>query len=434
MHSLKVDPTEAWSIRDQGELTDILTTHPYALFTPFCDGEPLDTMRPLLHSTAETCLYADLSGKPAIVEEFGTLGPMVCGDVAAAAMARVRILDAWTHDHRAAVWWCAFDQTHLDYPPYDWVPLERELGILRDDGTPKPAALAFKDTLSEIKSLPFGRLPARRIDAVCLLTSGQDQWAAAFTAFVLAKQAGFDLRFHYCDQSLPEADLYVMPSVNGITPLSKQIEKQLWQRVADGASLYLSLDECALGDYVSKAGVAISTRARRAAPCRFDFANHQLEIAAPLAYQFTLPPTAEVLAREPDGSPVFFKTSHGKGSVFSLLAPLESVLAARPGAFHPDTAAPHWRLYATMAERVLSRRLVRKTSPWLGITEHPSADGTTIVVVVNYAGREVTDELSLLSGHELADVWLGPAPQAAKTSLTLTLPAAAAAVWQIRPE
>lgn len=433
MHSLKVDPAGPWSVRDQGELTDILTTHPYALFTPHCDREPPDTMRPLLHAAAETCLYTDISGKPAIVEEFGTLGPMICGDDAAAAMTRVRIFDAWAHDARAALWWCAHDQTHLDYAPYDWLPLERELGLLREDGSSKPVALAFKETRAAIDSLPIKKLPPRRIDAVCLLTHGQDQWGAAYTAFILAKQAGFDLKFHYCDRSLPEADLYLMPSVKEHTALPRRIEKQLWARVAAGATLYLSLDDCTLGDYVANTGVKIATRTRRAAPCRLAFAGDAFEISAPVAYDFTLPPSAEVLAREPDGKPAFFKTTHGQGAIYSLLAPLETFLAGRSGAFLPGTALPFWRFYATAAETALARRVVRKESPWLGLTEHARADGTTTLVAVNYSGRELTDRLHLRPGHAFAGALLGPAPEIDGASLILKLPAAAAAVWTISP-
>ena len=35
MHSLS--PQGAWRMQDQGELTDLLTTHPYPYFTPYCD-------------------------------------------------------------------------------------------------------------------------------------------------------------------------------------------------------------------------------------------------------------------------------------------------------------------------------------------------------------------------------------------------------------
>lgn len=64
MHSLPVESGKPWSIYDQGELTDILTTHPYPLFTPHCNREPMDTIRPLLHSTAETSLMQTFPANP----------------------------------------------------------------------------------------------------------------------------------------------------------------------------------------------------------------------------------------------------------------------------------------------------------------------------------------------------------------------------------
>ena len=54
MHSLPVDTTQPWCIRDQGELTDYLTTHPYPPFTPHAGIDPVATIRGSLHAAAET--------------------------------------------------------------------------------------------------------------------------------------------------------------------------------------------------------------------------------------------------------------------------------------------------------------------------------------------------------------------------------------------
>src|SRR5258708_5735335 len=63
MHSLPAEARKPWSIRDQAELTDILTTHPYPVWTPHCNYDPVTTMRPLLHATAVTLLYSGIAGK-----------------------------------------------------------------------------------------------------------------------------------------------------------------------------------------------------------------------------------------------------------------------------------------------------------------------------------------------------------------------------------
>ncbi|EIP99119.1 endo-beta-mannanase [Opitutaceae bacterium TAV1] len=434
MHSLKADPSaeNGWTIRDQGELTDILTTHPYPLFTPHCAREPADTLRPLLHAAAETCLYADLSGRPAMVEEFGTLGPTVCDEATAARVARITLFDTWAHDARAALWWCAWDQSHLDAAPYDWLAIERELGLFRVDGSPKPALHALAEACTAIASLPLpgGRLPPRRIDAVCLLTAGQDHWAAAFTAFILAKQAGFDLRFHYADRPLPPASLYLLPSVKGRAPLSRQRERELWARIEAGSTLYLSLDDGGLGELHARTGLTLRSTSQRSGDAAFEFAGSAFSLPAPCRYEFTPVPDTRILAREGNETPVFLQTPCQRGSVFILLAPLETALATRAEAFSPAPGSPHqafWQLYATFAASRLARRVLGKTSPWIGLTEHPADDGRTLVVATNYSPDVIDETFVPACSQEPDPDW--PAP-----SLRHRFAPASSVVFCLRPK
>lgn len=433
MHTLLADPAaNGWTIRDQGELTDILTVHPYSLFTPHCDREPLNTMRPLLHAAAEASLYADLSGKPAIVEEFGTLGSMCFDDETAAQMARVRVFDAWTHDARATLWWCAWDQTHLDYAPYDWITLERELGLFRQDGSAKPAARAMQQARAAVQSLNIETLPPRRRDAVCLLTAEQDAWGVAFSAFVLAKQAGFDLRFHFCDRAIPPADLYLLPSIRGHSALPARRERELWARVEAGATLYLSLDDGSLGEFTRWSGARVTSRHRRAEACRFSFGGRPFQIPAPVRYQLSLSSDAEVLAAETDGSPLFLKASHGRGTIYSLLAPIEAALSTENEAFSPERLQPFWEIYAHVGQAALERRAAQKNSPWLGITEHPTEDSGVIIALTNYAPEPIEDEIRISGGHALDGVLLGNKTFAkAAGRVVAEFPAHSLSVWKL---
>lgn len=405
MHSLKADPkSSSWTIRDQGELTDVLTTHPYSLFTPHCHKEPLNTMRPLLHAAAETCLYADLSGRPAIVEEFGTLGPMICNDQVAADMMRVRLLDIWVHDCRAALWWCAYDQSQLEQAPYDWLAIERELGLFRTDGTPKLAALAMQETKTFIDRC--GPLPSRRIHAVCLLTEGQDQWGVAYTSFILAKQAGFELRFHYADRPLPDADLYLLPSVNSHAALCRRREKELWSKVEAGATLYLSLDQGTLGDFVTNSSLEIITRHDEPGEVRFEFNHCEMMIpSVTIRYRTRATGPLDSLAQSPAGDVVFCRSSFGKGTIFSLLAPLEASLAKSAGLLGSASGVDHgyWKIYRAIAEKSVSHhRLIVKASPWIGITEHPISSEECVAVMTNYSDQEITDVLEITDGWEVS--------------------------------
>jgi len=104
MHSLS--PKGTWRIEDQAENTDILTTHPYPLWTPYCDQDPINTMKPLMHSTAETRYYQDIGGKPCFAEEIGSMGPMICSNDVEASFARTALFSLWTNGCNGFMWWC----------------------------------------------------------------------------------------------------------------------------------------------------------------------------------------------------------------------------------------------------------------------------------------------------------------------------------------
>ena len=61
---------------------------------------------------------------------------------------------------------------------------------------PKPVLLAMKQFAEDRKKWDVD-LPGAREDAVCILTSGQDQWGTAYMAWCLAKQVSMNLRFCY---------------------------------------------------------------------------------------------------------------------------------------------------------------------------------------------------------------------------------------------
>lgn len=431
MHSLSADPKQPWCLRDQGELTDLLTTHPYPLFTKYCMQEPINTMRPLLHAVAETRLYADISGRPAFVEEFGNLGPMISSEAISADMARVKLYDIWAHDCRAAVWWCAYDQTELEQPPYDWCTIERELGLYRAKGSPKPVLETFKSFAETIEKMPFKTLPPRRLDAVCILTAEQDNWAVAYSSFVLARQAGFDIRFHYGDRELPDADLYLLPSVNGFAPIARRFEKQLWDKVEKGATLYISLGTGALGQFVENSGLCLETRSNRQGKCCFAWRSGQgnLIVSAPERIKLSSD-TAEILAEESDGTPVFCRSHYGKGTIYTLTLPLELSLASKPQAFAPATMQPFFEIYQTVAAEALAKRQVRKSSPWLGVTEHTMPNGDLVVVLINYLPEKLSETLRVAPGYRFSKALAGVAPQ---EGCRLELAANDAAVWLLSP-
>lgn len=400
---------EFWPPETLGELTDLQTTHPYPLWTQYCDQDPVDTIRTLLHSTAESRLYADLGGKPCLVEETGVMGPMMANDETAARFLRTILFSTWANDIRGLLWWCAYDQAHLAHAPYDWIAVERELGLIRADRTLKPVLGELGRFRGFLEDLPVPALPAPAREAVCVLPQDVDPWAISYAAYVLAKQAGFDLTFQRGEAPLKAAQLYIVPSARGINVISRRRWLALLERVRAGAVLYLSLDDALLPEFQSTFGLELLVRRRRENDVvRFVMEDEHWaeEFHLPAAFHLALRPAgAEVLASEADGSPVFTRFAYGQGSIFLLAAPIERALTEAPGGFHLPGAQPFWRIYETIAGQMLSSRAVRKTHPLIGLTEHRLDDSRRAVVAINYSPQPIQTTLSLSAGWSYAQDW-----------------------------
>jgi hypothetical protein len=408
MHGLS--PTGAWRMQDQGELTDLLTTHPYPVFTPHCDLDPVNTVRTILHSTAESRYYADIGGRPCLCQEIGTLGPMIASEAVAADFIRSCLFSLWANDCHGLVWWCASDQTELAHAPYDWHAVERELGLVRNDGSAKPVLGALTGFRELLDRLPVDRLPLRRREAVCVLSEGQDQWAVALGSFALAKQAGFDLEFQYCDQPIRPAPLYLLPCLSGHAMVSRRRMEELLRQVEAGAELYLSLDTGLPSGFEPLTGLEPQTRERRRGPgvLSLDGLEEGLRVPFSADFRVDLTPTrAEVLGREEDGNPAFATCAYGSGRVHFLSLPLERIVATTPGALHRAEAPAYWRVYRHVARAAMAGRLVAKRHPLLAITEHPGQDGDVTVVAINQSPETMDETLALRTGWRVAAVHRG---------------------------
>jgi endo-1,4-beta-mannosidase len=424
MHGLS--PTGTWRMQDQAELTDLLCVHPYPVFTPHCDQDPVNTIRTILHGTAEARLYADIGGKPCLCEEMGTLGPVIASEAIAGDYTRSCLFSLWANDCHGLMWWCANDLTQLGYAPYDWHSVERELGLLRLDGTAKPALQAMTAFRRFLDTLPFDRLPQRTREAVCILSDGQDHWGVAYSSFILAKQAGFDLEFQFCDQPIREAPLYLLPCLNGHAMISRRRMTELLEKVEAGATLYISLDTGLPSSFEAITGLEPQTRERRRdfGQILLDGLGGQPKIPCGGAFKVRLKPTrAEVLGREADGNPAFTVAEYGKGQVYFLSVPMEMMLTQTPGAFHTPDAAPCRLIYRHIATEAVAGRAIRKTHPAVALTEHPLSDTRRVIVAINQSPEAVAETLPLAEGWALAEVYTGDVSADNPKIVTCALPA-----------
>ena len=435
MHSLTPARDDHWTMQDQAEITDLLTTHPYPYFTPHCDQDPVNTLRSCLHATAESRFYSDIGGKPCLAEEVGTLGPMLASEAIAADYLRTVLFSLWAHDCHGLLWWCAFDQLHLVQAPYDWNSCERELGLMRIDRQEKPVLKEIGAFGKFIQDLPVAVLPPRTTQAVCILSEGQDQWGAAFSSFVLARQAGFDLEFQYIDQPLKPASLYLMPSVSGASPCTRRFWLELLEQVKDGATLYVSHNDGLLSPINEPFGIEIQMRQRRSQPVQMQLDGLEgapsLSLAAPVKLQLE-PAGAAVLGRETGGNPVFTCAKYGKGQIYFLSVPIELAASTSPGIFYGPEMQPLWRIYQHIAAPVLAQRAVRKDNPVVGVTEHTLDTAQRVIIAINYSPEPQEVKLSTAAGWKLGQVWHGSTPETTATGLACQIPPNDAVVFVLQ--
>lgn len=382
MHGTLPGENTTWRAGDLGEILDVLCTHPYPLFTPHCGTDPINGVKSALHATAESVMYATTGGIPCFVEEAGTLGPMISNEAVAADYVRVSAFSALVHDLHGYLWWCANEQSHLTHTPYDWDSVERELGLFHSDGTAKPV-LGSLTEIAKFENKLEGKLPPRITDALCILTHGQDEWANAYGSFILAKEAGIDVEFAWCDDEYKKADTYILPGLSGLSSISLHKYRELLSRVKeDGATLYMSIKDALLSPFTEISGLSVTSRSQRASMRSVTLPTGEV---LPLKDKIFLDMDtvgAEVLLRDEDGGVLLSEYKYGRGRVVVLTSALEELVATVP-ASAASAALPYYKIYG-MALKRSGSKIAMSSSPFVCLTEHPIDGQKRIISVINY--------------------------------------------------
>ena len=409
MHGLSTSESSPTPIRLNGEISDILCTHPYAFYVPGCGKEAFNTMRTELHPTAESLLYRDLGGKPCFIEEIGNLGTSCVSDERTAAGMRCTMFSAWANDLKGCLWWCNSDQEVLDFPPYTLTPCERELGMLRQDYTPKPVMREMQAFQEFRASLPFRKLPPRRTDSVIVVSEKSAGWIPGFGAYLLARQAGLDPVFAGAEHELPDAKLYIVCSSESDQSYTWPAQKRIYAKAKGGATvLILYCGDSRFTLLREHAGVKIDFCSRAACERRFALAaypDRELYTWAKSTCRL-LPAEAEVLATTAVGEPMFTRCALGEGQVLLFNAPIDRLAVDRADALTGKWIQPYYLPFRETARLAGVRHVVEKGDcPWVALTEHPSADGSTIVMAINYEPRAM--ECPVKFNGALGRVWRG---------------------------
>ncbi|WP_354040336.1 hypothetical protein [Devosia sp. UYZn731] len=412
MHSLSVPRNgigNPWLITHQGELTDLMTTHPYPYWIRHTNLDAVNSLRVTLHATAESRFYADISGKPCIAEEIGTMGPMVGGDLVSTGFVRANMFSLWANDCRAMAWWCGHDQTELSAAPYDWNGVELELGLLRNDGTAKPVLEEMSAFRKFVDELPFDTLPSPASEAICLLTHNQDDWAVAYSSYVLAKQAKLEIAFRHIEQTIPEAKVYLLPSLQGANGVPRRKWLELLERVKSGATLYVSLGDGIVSGFNEATGVVLHTRAKSAGGVSMALSDGTVMVLPGGDELHIEAQSAQILGTRGDnGSPLYWKNQYGLGTIFVVAAPLESQLTTTPRAFG-DGSPDYWKIYAAVAENAGQSRPVRIVDPNIAVTCHDVGAGRWIICAINHSGQSRHISVELDAGMTVTTIWRGAA-------------------------
>ena len=385
-------PGQSFDVRDQGEITDMLTTHPYPLFTPNCNTDSMITMKSALHAAGESLMYQGIGGKPCFIEEAGNLGPMMVNLENTAHYTVASAMTAWAHCLRSYVWWCMNEQSHLTHAPYDWNGVERELGLFNAKKEPKPVVKAMAKMQKYMDEFP---VPVNEplVDAVCILTNMQETWTVAYGTFLLAKQAGLNIRFCYITEEIPEADVYFLPSLASDRPYHAHEIAPVIERVKRGATLYMSWENALLSPFEEYTGVRSAYYVSTPRNDSVVLDGEKAELSCPVTMKLEVT-DAEVLLAAENGEPVLTKHALGEGSVYYLNYPIEKMAGEGVGI----SETPIYRIYEKLSVRN-PERVASKTDSHLGLTEHPLEDGSRLLVLINYEPKEKEVKVSLSGGY-----------------------------------
>ena len=399
MHGLSAESGGIWNIADQGELTDMLTPHPYPSPTVGGDVEPYTRLRMTFLPTAQCIFYSGLSGKGAMIQESGTFSQSIGSNAMSGDFMRIQILSSLTHNMGGYFWWCAWEQNHLMKSPYAWSMIERELGLFDKDRQPKPVAYTMQAMSKMLDALP-DPFPKRLTDGICLLTREQNQQNTAFGSLILAKQAGIELECAYCDGILPESDLYIMPAITGWQVSFRRTWDLLLSRVEKGATLFISYAGGQLTDFPTVVGAEsrgfLAGQSHKVKTARGEIGYYAKEI-------LMTPTTAEVVLENEAGNPVLTKNPYGDGYIYFLNMPVEHIAHNQPDGYNK---APYYVFYEQLLDHI-KPKAARSTDRNIGVTVHPESDDVAIVSILNYSDHEIEGGYIIEDGWQISELLYG---------------------------
>ena len=363
--SLHITDRHPWSIDAIASQSDVASVHPYYFRTKY---GAMGSFEYMSRVPADCRAAADISGRPAFVEEHNVRRSDMGRGERLENFSRAQLWNLWAADCRGLLWWCGFDQTGTYMSPYNNYYPCQELGVFTRDRRPVGNATASKRFSQFLASLDFAALPAAKPDAVFFVSE-----TTLHPAYALARKAGIFPAFASPEHPVPDAKCYFFPNCYERGNLPHHRWDVLKKKVRDGATLYLSWNTTYITDIEEVFGVRIEAFRPRKDHAAVDLGGFKAPVSSADEAVFS-PTTAEVLARDGNGVPVFFSNKYGKGRAYFL-------------AFAPE-AEPDHELYEGEFYRMYScvcpvKRLVSVTAPEVTVSDHFVSPDKAYVVLVN---------------------------------------------------
>ena len=397
MHGLGADTYNNWNLQDQGELTDYICTHPYVSPSLNNDIDVINNMRATIYPTAQSILYADISKKPCIVQEQGTFSDLLGNEEFAADFVRVNIFSAIAHDMPGYFWWCGMNHVDLENPPYTWCMMERDLGMLNCDNTPKPVGVEIKKAQDYIATLPFDKLEKRETDGIIMLTDSTDKIKYGLSCYTLCKQAGLDMSFAVSTAPLKDSSLYIIPCIMGWSVMHQRIWWGIREKVEkEGASVLISFNGGHLSEFEETTGLRSNgiIKSKKYHTAKFSFGDLTYHETKEVRLESI---GAEVLAENEEGNIVLSRYKYGKGYVYFLNMPLEASLTDVADAYNGTL---FHKIYKLAGQDVLSKKVLYSDNPQIGVTLHKDGD-RYVAFAINYSDKTQNCDFVLKDGWKL---------------------------------
>lgn len=411
MHGLTDMPENSpWSIKMLGELTDVLTPHPYPSTTTGGESDPMNAPKMSYIPTFQCEYYSALGNKPAMIQELGSFANIIGCEQTKRDYLRVNVFSAFANNVKGFLWWCAHEQSELDFPPYEWTPLERELGLFYADKSPKPIAEEMKNLNKVLNSLP--QLPSKEIDGVFLNidTRCDGNFYDATASYVLAKQAGINITFMSArDNSvtLPDSKLYIMPIHQMWSGIYRTHFENLKQKVYDGATLLITHDDGMINNFETFVGLESHGTSVNDKLVNVNFNDFNLNEIYTGKELLLKPLTAEVLATSDDGNVMFSVNNYGKGKVYFANFPLEYIAYTSHRKLDNPKKYPYYKIYQTVASDILKNKPLTVSEPLISTTYHKISDTEYYATLINYSPKKLESGISL-NGYDMQTIYNNP--------------------------